>query len=321
VAANEPPSEFVRAWEREESKVVRPFKADDDYLKEAAFRLYADADFEQGPVFHIDSIEKERLAPAVRLGTPPKDFAELVGIVAKDLSLLVSIEDRVFKNTVVSRDIHFDDIADGIIELGDDAVESASWMGDTRIHLAIVLTKNRKAAVGLAQRAGSWVAKKTFQITRTRDNANFSIVPVDENWFKSRGLPPSTTYYVDMLGADFNQPCDAMPELVKVYIAQSLNTALARDEESPIARALIKSIYVDVVTSILTVGFAALQSDVLPNSILDVVATRLTKATGVPEAKLMQFAKDNSGTQLQAIVQAEAELTRTMIAASGRRPA
>lgn len=310
-------------WEREESKVVRPFKSADDYLKDASFRLYVDTNFEQGPVFQVDAIDKARLSPSIQLSAPPKDLEDLVGVPLKDLTLLISIEDRVLKNTTVLHSINLANAEDGVIELGDEALECACWAGDTRVHIAAILSKNRKAALGLAQRAGSWIAKKSFHVTRTRDNATFSIIPVNEDFFRSRGLPTSTTYYVDMLGSDFNQPCEDMPDLVKVYLSESVNAALARNEDLPVAKALIKSIYVDVVTSIVTVGFGNLQAGVqiLPNSILDVVSTRLTKATGITQTKLMQYAKETNGTQMQAVIQAEAELTRTMLAASSRRMA
>lgn len=321
MATTQEATEFTKRWEREESKVVRPFKSAEDYLSDTAFRLYADASFEEQPVVQVDSIDRERLSPAIQVTAPPKQLEEIVGATLEDLTLLVSIEDRVLKHTTLLHSSNLAEVVSGPIELGESALECASWTGATRIHVAAVLSKNRKAAVGLAQRAGSWIAKKTFTVTRTRDNATFSLIPVDEDWFKSKGLPASTTYFVEMLGTDLNQPCDTMPDLVKVYISKSLNAALARDEESPAAKALIKSIYVDVVTTILTIGFNNLQPGAIPlqDSILDVVSTRLTKATGTPGAKLIKFAKDGSGTQLQAVIQAEAELTRTMLAATGRR--
>ncbi len=318
MATPESITEFISHWEREESKVVRPFKSADDYLKDAALRLYVDDDFDERPVRQVDSIDRERLSPSIQISAPSEELQELVGAPLKDLTLIVSIEDRVLKNNTVLHSVNLAAAKTEVIELGE-SVLAASWAGDTRIHISAVLSKNRKAPVGLAYRAGSWVAKKTFSITRTRDNANFSINPVDEDFFKSRGLPPRTTYFVEMVSTDLNQPCDTMPDLVKVYMNQAVHTALARDEDAPLSKALIRSIYVDVVTNILTVGFTTLQDEVHPNSILDVVSTRLTKATGVPPAKLMQFAKDNTGTQLQAIIQAEAELTRVMVTASGRR--
>src|SRR5262249_44053996 len=265
------------------------------------------------------SIDRERLSPSIQIGAPSEELEEIVGAPLKDLTLIFSIEDRVLKNSTVLYSTNLAKVTPGIIELGERAVESASWAGDTRIHITAVLSKNRKAPVGLAYRAGSWIARKTFSITRTRDNANFSINPVDEEFFKSRGLPPQTTYYVEMVSTDLNQPCDTMPDLVKLYMNQAVYAALARDEDAPLSKALVRSIYVDVVSNILTIGFASVQGDILANSILDVVATRLTKATGTPRTKLMQFAKDNTGTQLQAIVQAEADLTRAMLTASGRR--
>lgn len=310
----------ANGWEREESRIVRPFLSAEDYLKDATLRLYIDDNFDGNPTIHLESLDRERLSPAVRVSVLPIDFEELVGVPLKELSLIVAIEDRVFKNSVVIHSLGLVGFKGGVIELGEAAQEYAGWSGDTRIHIAVVLGKNRKSAVGIASRGGSWVAKKTFSISKARDNANFEIKPVDDDWFKTRGLPPSTTYYVEMLSSDLNQPCDAMPDLVKVYMHQSVHNSLARDEESVIGRALIKSVYVDVVSNILTVGFGNVQVDELqPGTILDVVASRLAKETGVSREKLIQIAKDTSGTHLRALIQAEAELTRAMVVASGRK--
>lgn len=319
MAAKAEITEIRKRWEREESKFVRPFKSADDYLKDAAFRLYEGAEFAEGPVFQVDSVDRERLAPAIRLAAPPIELEELVGAPMKDLLMIVSIEDRVLKRSTVLQTRKIAEVTGEVIELGDDVREATSWAGDTRLHIAVVLSRDRKAAVGLAQRAGSWVAKKTFQITRMRNNATFSITPVDEAWFQTRGLPASTTYYVEMLGQDLNQPCDSMPDLAKVYISQSLNAALARDEDSAITKALIKGIYVDVVSTILAVGYCNLEGELVPDSILDVVSARLTKATNTSYIKLTEYARENNGARLRAVIQAEAELTRIMLAASGRK--
>ncbi len=181
-------TEIRKRWEREESKVVRPFKSADDYLKDAAFRLYEGDAFSEGPVFQVDSVDRERLVPAIQLAAPPMELAELVGVSMKDLLMIVSIEDRVLKQATVLQTHKIAEVTGEVIELGNDVREATSWVGDTRLHIAVVLSRDRKAAVGLAQRAGSWVAKKTFQITRMRNNATFSITPVDEAWFQTRGL-------------------------------------------------------------------------------------------------------------------------------------
>jgi hypothetical protein len=320
MATQEPAQEeYKKQWEREETKFVRPFKSADDYLTNAALRLYADDSFDEHPVIQVDSIDRERLSPSVKIYAPSEQLEELVGAPLKDLTFVTWIEDRLLKNATVLRTTNLAKIKDEVIDLGDSVLEAASWVGDTRIHVAAVLSKNRKAPVGLAYRAGNWIAKKTFSITRVRDNANFSITPKNEEFFKSRGLPAQTTYFVEMLSTDLNQPCEDMPDLVKVYMNETVHAALARDEDAPLSKALVRSIYVDVVTSILTVGFSSQEGEITSDSVLDVVSTRLTKETGIARAKLTQLAKDKTGTQLQAIIQAQADLTRVMIAASGRR--
>lgn len=309
-----------KAWERTETKVVRPFRSAEDYLEDVAFRLYGDSEFLTERFIQVESVDRERLGVALRLSKPLKGFDDEVGVGLDELRLIVSIEDRTVKQSAVLRSFTLDDVNDDVLEL-DEAKEVASWSGETRVHVAVVLAKQRKVVVGLPHRAGSWVARKTFSIARTRDTASLNIQPVDEAWFQARGLPASTTYFVEILDTDLNQPCDQFPELVQVYISKNLNAALSREDDSATTRALVKTIYVDVVSSVLTVGYLNLQGDAQASSILSVVSGRLSKATGVGEKKLAEYAKENSGGRLKAVVQAEAELTKNMITATGRRGA
>jgi len=315
--------ELKKRWEREESKIVRPFKSADDYLRNAMFRLYADASFEPHPVIQVDSVDKQRLSPSIQLDPPPRNLEDLVGIPIKDITLLVSIEDRVLKNTMVLHNAKLAGDEASVIELGEEARECACWTGETRVHIAAVLSKSRNAAAGIAQRVGNWIAKKTFHVTRIRDNATFNIIPVDEEWFKSKGLPASTAYYVDMLSSDLNQPCESMPELVKVYMNSTIHSTLARNEDSSVTKAIIRGIYVDVAATILTIGYNNLEaeSDLSPDSILGVVSKRLERETGITEARLMQYAKEGGGAQLRPVIQAEAEFTRSILGAAARRAA
>lgn len=85
------------------------------------------------------------------------------------------------------------------------------------------------------------------------------------------------------------------------------------------ARALVKGIYVDVVTTILATGFADLDGPVQPGSILEVVTSKLAKSTGIPTSRLHAMAKDSAGAQLRAVVQADVELSRALISASQRK--
>lgn len=95
----------------------------------------------------------------MRLSKPPNGFDDVVGVGLDELRLIVSIEDRTVKQSAVLRSFALGKVNDGVLEL-DDAKEAASWSGETRVHVAVVLAKQRKVVVGLAHRVGSWVARK-----------------------------------------------------------------------------------------------------------------------------------------------------------------
>jgi hypothetical protein len=308
-----------RRWERQESRVVRPFKSAEEYLSDSRFRLYSEGDFVDGPVIQLDgTLQRERLALAVKVPAPPKEFAAQVGAELGEMSLVVTLEDRTFKNSWVMHNQALVAFTGGVIDLPE-CDERISWASDTRLHVAIVLSKNRKARAGLAYRAGSWLAKKTFVLKSPNDNSTFRIVAEKDEYFRKRGLPGTTTYFVDIQDPDLNQPCENVPQLITVYMHESAYGALAKDDDSVIAKALIRNIYVDVVSTILSAGFNAVDGEIAQDSILDVVCRRITKATGVPLEKLRQFAKDNGGAPLRAVIQADAELTKAVVVAASRR--
>lgn len=198
---------------------------------------------------------------------------------------------------------------------------SLSWAGEMRVHVAILLAEQKKGEVGTAQRTGSWVARKTFSIGRPRDTASFSIDAVEPDYFEMRGLPKTTTYLVEINDPDLNQSCENLPDLVKVSLAKDVHAALAKDEDSPMAKAIIKSIYVDVVTTILATGYGSLspREQVKQDSILDVVTAKLAKSTGLSVDKLRSLAAETAGAQLRAVVQADVELSRALVNAAQRR--
>lgn len=305
-------------WERQESRVVRPFKSTDNYLADCRLRLYADADFVDGPVVQTDGIQRDRLSLALKIPTPPRDLEEAVGAEMKELCLLVSLEDRTFKNSPVLFSKKMSEFTGELVEVSD-IDERVSWSNDTRVHVALVLARNRKAGVGLARRAGSWLARKTFLLKLPHDTSTFQITPVNDEYFKKLGLPGSTTYFVSIQDPDLNQPPESVPELVKVYMHESVHSTLARDDESVIAKALIRNIYVDVASTILSAGFSSVEGDIDPNGILGLVSKRITKVTGIGLEKLRKFAQDNGGAQLRAVIQAEAGLSKSVIAAASRR--
>lgn len=306
------------AWERHEARIVRPFKSG-QYLSDTKFRLYRDGDLVEGPAIQLDQVDRNRLGVALRISAPPRNFGDLVGLAMKDLALIVSIEDRLMKNALIVYRTPLSDVEAGIIELEEDIRDRFSWAGETRIHISVVLAKSRKAKPGTASRAGNWLAKKTFSIRKTTDSAVFRLTPVSSEYFRQRGLPSNTAYLVDIHDTDFNQSCENLPDLVKVCVHEDVYSALARDEDSNVAKALIKNIYVDVVSTILSTGFSDLTDEMEPNGILDTVAKRITKNTGITPQKLKQFASENGSAQLRAVIQSETDLGRSLIAAATRR--
>lgn len=306
------------AWERQESRVVRPFKSAGDYLSGCRIRLYSDEDFVDGPVVNVDGVDRERLSVALKVPTPPSNLEKVVGAELGELSLIISLEDKTFKNSLVLLSKKLGEHRGDTIELAE-ADERISWASGTQIHVAVVLSRNRKAGVGLARRAGSWVAKKTFVLKAPNDTATFRIEGVNEDYFRKLGLPGSTTYFVSIQDPDLNQSPENVPQLVKVFMHESVYAALARDEESVTAKALVRNIYVDVTSTILSAGFSAVGGEIDPNGILGLVSKRITKATGIPIEKLRKFATDNGGAQLRAVIQAEASLSKSVIAAASRR--
>ena len=322
MATDETPNGKTKRWQRQEARVVRPFRSIDEYFRDVGFRLYADTQFVVAPMMQQESIDQERLAPQLQIPKVPDNLKEVVGLAAGELRLLVSVEDRLFKNTIIVINKSLAEHVGGTVDFAKDAIDDIPWGGDTRVHVCLVLGADRAGAIGTAQRAGSWLARKTFQLFRPNDSSTFEITAVDPEYFVALGLPPTTTYLVDIVDDDLNQPCESLPNLIKVSVLKDVHTALGKDEHSLVSQAFIKSIYVDVVTTILATGYRALKNrDVVPESILDTVTKRLSKASNIPSARIRQLSSEASGSRLRAVVQAEIELTRAVVNAARRKVA
>lgn len=309
-----------KRWQRHEARVVRPFRSIDDYLKDVGLRLYPDTQFVVAPAMQQATIDRERLSPQVQIPAIPPNLEEAVGLTAGELRLLVSVEDRLFKNTVIAVNKPLSEHAGGTIDFDKSSIEDVTWASDTRVHVSLVLGVDHAGEVGTAQRVGSWLARKTFHLTRPSDSSTFEIKAVEPEYFVAMGLPPTTTYLVDIVDDDLNQPCENLPNLVKVSLHKDVHAALGKDEQSLVSQAFEKSMYVDIVTTILATGYRALKGgEVVPDSVLDTVTKRLGKASNTSEAKIRQLSSEASGARLRAIVQAESEMTRAVINAARRK--
>ncbi|RYH54232.1 MAG: hypothetical protein EON54_13175 [Alcaligenaceae bacterium] len=311
-------------WQKQESRPVRPFRSATDYLDSVGFRMYADEDFRTDEVIQTGAVEVGKLALAVRVPAGATNFEELVGVPVGLLRLVVTIEDRTFKDSEIAVNISMGEAGGSarVLDLQADAVERLSWAGETRVHVAVVLADPRtEGEVGTAQRVGAWVARKSFHIGKARDTAAFAINAVEPEYFEKLNLPSATTYLVEIADSDLNQSCENLPDLVKVSLAKDVHSALARDEDSAMAKALIRSIYVDVVTTVLATGYSNLVTEVQPDSIIEVVASKLAKSTGVSVERLRLLAKESAGAQLRAVVQADVELSRALVSAAQRKAA
>jgi hypothetical protein len=308
------------AWRTQESRSVRPFRSAEDYLKDAGLRLYNDEDFRLAESIQVDAVDVAKLAVAVRIPPVPPDFDDVVGIPPSALQLIVSLEDRLYKDSMVATKIPLHEIRSArVIEIESETTEALSWAGDIRIHVAVVLAEPRKGEIGTAQRVGSWVARKSFSVGMPRETASFTINAVDPNYFEQRGLPRTTTYLVEVHDTDLNQSCEFLPDLVKVSLAKDVHSALARDEASAMSKAIIKAIYVDVVTTVLVAGYSGLTGKIQDDTILDVVTTRLEKETGVAPDRLWKLAKEPGAANLRAVVQGSADFSRALVSAAQPR--
>jgi hypothetical protein len=310
-----------KAWQKNETRSVRPFRSAEDYLWDVGLRLYPDQEFSTIESVSGDDLDLDRLSISVRVPKVSTNIEEVVGVPPKDLTLAISLEDRAFKTRDVAHHDAlkscFDDVQ--VIDLPDDVVQQISWSGEVKVYVAVVLAESRQGELGTAERMGSWLAQKIFTIGKQRETSTFNIMAVDPDFFQTRGLPRSTTYFVEIADNDLNVPCEALPQLIKVYIAKDVHAALGRDEGSAASKAFVRSIHVDVVTTVLTTGFQGLTGMLEPDGILDVVSRRLAKSSGIPVSTLEKLAKDSAGAGLRAVVQAEVDLSRAIVSAAQRR--
>lgn len=312
-----------KKWLRTESRTVRPFRYSDDLLRKTGIRLYPEDEFVTDDVLNKNDYDFERLAPEIRVDFNPDYLKEQLGLEQDQLRLIVSLEDKALKLTMMARSMTIEEcMASETIQIPSSVFKKLSWAGETKISIAIVLSNDRKADLGEATSAGNWLALKEVSIVRERDTATFPIEIVSGDWFKNHNLPFETTYYVELLTDDFNQPCDQLFDMVKVYVNEAVNQVLARAEDSSAGRALVRNIYCDTAATILSRGFENLDQgeELLQNGILQVAVKRLSDATGFDSKVITKMAKEASSgaSKLRALLQAESGLTKALASVSFR---
>jgi len=310
-----------KKWLRTEARTIRPFRYSESLLQKLGTRLYAEDDFVEGDSIQKDDIELERVAPEIRLDFNPASLEEQLGIDSGQVKFIVSVEDKALKQTILALNLTMEEcVTDEVVRIPESVCRKLSWIGETKLVMALVLAEDRDAELGEACIAGNWLARKEVGITRVRDTATFPISIVPPGWFKEVGLPTETTYYIEMLSEDLNQPCEQLPEMVKVYVNETVNQVLSRAEESSAGRALVRSIYCDTAATILAVGFENIEpnTELLKNGVLQVVADRLSDATGLATQAITKMAKEPGASKLRALLQAETGLTKALASISFR---
>lgn len=306
-------------WRRTESRQVRPFKYVEGYLNDAQLRLSLDGDFSSEEFVPTDEVDFNKLAPAIRVPVPPEHFAKFVGISPSDLALTVIIEDAFFKTTTEVCRIPLSEVCDKPIELASLPECLRHGAAPVRIHAAVTLTRVLEPTPGRAWRLGSWLSRKTFTLRRSPNIAIFPIETAPAEQFMKWGLPEDAAYYVNISDGNIDEPPAEFPSLVSVHLNESVFAAMSDNADSSASRALMSAMYVDIVTSVLTHGFAELDSDPRPDGILELVVSRLNQDTGVPRSEIVSLATNQARGKLAAIVQSHANLSHEMIAATRRR--
>jgi hypothetical protein len=187
--------------------------------------------------------------------------------------------------------------------------------------MALVLAADREAPSGQAKRRGSWLAKKTFRFIKPARISNFPILPVSEAWFAARQLPPTTAYFVQIGKQEDFFTSDIAPEdLVQVYMNESLEAALSASESSLASRAMMTSVYTDIVATVLSVAFASgSNAEVDPESVLHTVVKRISRDVSVPIDRIFSLARSGRSNELRTIIQAQSGLSHAMLSAAKRR--
>jgi len=311
-----------KTWLRTESRTIRPFLFSDELLKSVAFRLTSEDEFSELESVHKEELDRDLLSPELKINLSAQDLVEQLDIDPTLLRLIISIEDKALKKCEVVYEEKIKDLSEFIIKLPKSTLSDFSWLGDTKLRISLVLAENRAGAIGKASIAGHWLAKKEFSIGKIKDTARFPITIIKPEKFKELfGLPPETTYYVDILTDDLNQPLEDIQNIVNIYITESVNNVLSREETTQAGRALNLLIYCDTAATILSYGFSQLENDthLIEDSILSLVANTLAKETGISINKIIEMAKQPGGSKLRALIQTQISLTRSLKSIGNRR--
>ncbi len=299
-------------WSRSESRPVRPFMDISKVLLESKLRLVRDGDFFQEETHDISQIGREDLSLSVQI---PQISLDGFSMRKEDLKLIVVANDNTLKRSEVVFSLVLDDIGVEPFEFSESQMRLFSWVGNSSIEVALVLTSDRQLDPGSPFLAGHWVAKKTFSLSKGMENPIFPILALSGEEFKKRGLPEDTVYYVDFVHDSLNIPHAEIGNAVHIFIHEDVFNAMAKNEKS--YRLAERILFSEIVACILANGLQNLdqEEEIREDGALFDLMRKVELSTGYKPEKQREFASKNGYIGLKAIFQSHLNLKRAFISA------
>jgi hypothetical protein len=304
------------SWRRSEPRVVRPFFAADrakDAAAQAQLRLFEGAQFGTESSHYLDELEMRRVRITVRPNLAPIGTWLPNTYSGADFCLVVLLGNAFLKNSEVVFRLSLDEELPEEIPIPAIAVQNAGGPRNLDVEIALCLSHDRRAKLGLPYLGGQWLSRKLFTIRERITIGFFDVQPRSDAEWLVNGFPPKTLYAVDYLSA-IADPWEEGLKIAAAYVHSDAYNAMVTNEQ--IGRLLQPLLAAEMTVQILEDSLDEWKDfeEVVPTSALSTVLKKLATAdSSLDFAKLKMLAASREWGKVRGLLQQVLGSVRTVV--------
>lgn len=289
------------SWLRTERRRVRPVPTSNSSLA-VKMRLNPEGQWlEAGSAAEID--DQDAVIPVLEFQARDHDLKEL-GVDPNQARVIVRISQSKLHQAEIVAEWPCSSLPK-VWQLPADRADRVAWGSGVILTAAVVL----KCRHDSFPYSGAWIARSDFYIRGRRRGYEFDVQRWDAAEFRRRGLPGTTTFWVDLTAVNFNDPPEDAASDVVLAILDRVYDELTRAGTTRASKAIQMMIMVEAITDMILEGVAGLEGpEPTEDSLLHALIARVASAADRSEGDVLKWARDSDRAKIRALVQAASKL-------------
>ncbi|WP_448575943.1 hypothetical protein [Thermomicrobium sp.] len=301
----------MTAFQRTETRLIRPILTIDEVLADVELRLSPDQPYTRDTLLEVPDENGRGCFPQLRVVLHTEPIDEECPELRDRLLLTVCVSERPIHRSTMVYSSSLDQVPEEIDLYSLDCARDIHWQGVDEIRVYLLLARSDPSALpGRPFRKGHWVAQKRFEIRSKVRSDHFPITLWTRERFERERLPGDTVFWLDLRDETILFEKQAkLDDGLLVAVHADLFRSLSRD------RRFQREFAVEVLAEIVYRGLRSLEGEAVPeNSYLDRLIERLARKARISRRKLEEAARNDDYSTVRAVVQSAYDLLRELSA-------